>query len=192
MDPMDVRYNQIYWVDRDERGYSTGGGLTDPRTGEMIAARVRLESDRVRTSSRYWQSYDAIGAGGGDDHATIPLPAYSTPDTEQQLSLLRQALLTAHEVGHSLGFDHNWSSSMNDRASVMEYPSPRIKIVNGKIDLTDAYPETDRRLRHHDGPLRVYAISTRQGEGGFERDHRRHAETGAGIYPLDRSSLESL
>jgi hypothetical protein len=28
---------------------------------------------------------------------------------------------------------------MNDRASVMEYPSPRIKIVNGKIDLTDAY-----------------------------------------------------
>ncbi len=57
MDPMDVRYNQIYWVDRDERGYSTGGGLTDPRTGEIIAARVRLESDRVRTASRYWQSY---------------------------------------------------------------------------------------------------------------------------------------
>jgi len=42
MDIMDVRYNQIYWVDRDERGYSTGGGLTDPRTGEIIAARVRL------------------------------------------------------------------------------------------------------------------------------------------------------
>ena len=59
MDPMDVRYNQIYWVDRDERGYSTGGGLTDPRTGEIIAARVRLESDRVRTMSRYWQSYRA-------------------------------------------------------------------------------------------------------------------------------------
>jgi hypothetical protein len=28
---------------------------------------------------------------------------------------------------------------MNDRASVMEYPSPRIKLVDGKIDLTDAY-----------------------------------------------------
>ena len=28
---------------------------------------------------------------------------------------------------------------MNDRASVMEYPSPRIKVANGKIDLTDAY-----------------------------------------------------
>ncbi len=146
MDPMDVRYNQIYWVDRDERGYSTGGGLTDPRTGEILAARVRLESDRVRTVSRYWQTYEPPIGGGGNSGSDFEegffepgLPPYSTPETEQQLVLLRQALLTAHETGHTLGFDHNWNSSMNDRASVMEYPSPRIKIVNGKIDLTDAY-----------------------------------------------------
>jgi hypothetical protein len=136
MDPMDIRYNQIYWVNRDERGYSTGGGLTDPRTGEILAARVRLESDRIRTASRYWQSYMPTGA---DDQFWAPLPPYSTPDTEQQLVMLRQALLSAHEVGHSLGFGHNWNSSMNERASVMEYPSPRIKLVNGKIDLSDAY-----------------------------------------------------
>jgi hypothetical protein len=145
MDPMDVRYNQIYWVNRDERGYSTGGGLTDPRTGEIIAARVRLESDRVRTASRYWQSYvpGAASTSGGDpqndEGMFLALPPYSTPETEQQLSLLREALLTAHEVGHSLGFGHNFTSSLNDRASVMEYPSPRIKVTNGKIDLTDAY-----------------------------------------------------
>jgi hypothetical protein len=136
MDPMDVRYNQIYWVDRDERGYSTGGGLTDPRTGEILAARVRLESDRVHTMSRYWQSYEPPT---GNQDNFFDLPPYSTPETEGQLALLRQALLTAHETGHSLGFGHNWTSSMNGRASVMEYPSPRLKVVNGKIDLTDAY-----------------------------------------------------
>jgi Met-zincin len=145
MDPMDIRYNQIYWVDRDERGYSTGGGLTDPRTGEILAARVRLESDRVRTASNYWKGYMPPTAGSNGNGSSneeeffAPPPPYSTPETEAQLILMRQALLTAHETGHSLGFGHNWASSINDRASVMEYPSPRIKLVNGKIDLTDSY-----------------------------------------------------
>jgi hypothetical protein len=79
------------------------------------------------------------GSDGQNDFFFLPDAPYSSPDSEQQLMLLRQALLTAHEVGHSLGFGHNWNSSINDRASVMEYPSPRLKLVNGKIDLTDAY-----------------------------------------------------
>jgi hypothetical protein len=181
MDPMDVRYNQIYWVDRDERGYSTGGGLTDPRTGELLAARVRLESDRVRTVSRYWQSYmpPATGGAGGndqDDGFFAPLPPYSTPDTEQQLVLLREALLAAHEVGHSLGFSHNWNSSMNGRASVMEYPSPRIKLVNGKIDLTDAY---QKEIGAYDIMMVRYAYSEfapekeKAGLDGIIRDMRK-------------------
>ena len=180
MDPMDVRYNQIYWVNRDERGYSTGGGLTDPRTGEILAARVRLESDRVRTASRYWQSYfpgapRANGDSQHDDGFFLALPPYSTPETEQQLSLLREALLTAHEVGHSLGFGHNFNSSLNDRASVMEYPSPRIKLVNGKIDLTDAY---QKEIGAYDIMMVRYAYSEfapnqeKAGLDGVVRDMR--------------------
>jgi hypothetical protein len=164
MDPMDVRYNQIYWVDRDERGYSTGGGLTDPRTGEIIAARVRLESDRVRTASRYWQSYmpGTSGSGGNAEGesanagSVTAVHAYSTPDSELQLSLLREALLAAHETGHSLGFEHNWVSSMNERASVMEYPSPRLEITNGKIDLTDAY---EKEIGAYDTMMVRYAYT---------------------------------
>ena len=59
---------------------------------------------------------------------------------EDALVSARQALVTAHEVGHTLGFGHNWAASMNDRASVMEYPTPRIRLTaDEKIDLNDAY-----------------------------------------------------
>src|SRR5213079_196559 len=47
-DPMDVRYNVIQWVHRSTRGWSYGGGIADPRTGEMIKGQVTLGSLRVR------------------------------------------------------------------------------------------------------------------------------------------------
>jgi hypothetical protein len=48
--------------------------------------------------------------------------------------------LAAHEVGHTLGLAHNYVASVANRASVMDYPSPRIKIVGNKaLDLSDAY-----------------------------------------------------
>ena len=34
--PLDIRYNVINWVHRSTRGWSTGGSVTDPRTGEII------------------------------------------------------------------------------------------------------------------------------------------------------------
>ncbi len=35
-DPMDIRYNMINWVHRSTRGWSSGGSVSDPRTGEII------------------------------------------------------------------------------------------------------------------------------------------------------------
>jgi hypothetical protein len=53
--------------------------------------------------------------------------------------LHRQSLLTAHELGHALGFGHNFASSLNERASVMEYPTPRVKVTAGKLDLSEPF-----------------------------------------------------
>jgi len=150
MDPMDVRYNQIYWVDRDERR------TTPPAAASPIPAPAK-SWPRASASNptgphcqplfgRPMNPRSAVAAGRRQrfrgrisGRRRAALPPYSTPETEQQLVLLRQALLTAHETGHTLGFDHKLDVQHERSRSVMEYPSPRIKIVNGKIDLTDAY-----------------------------------------------------
>ena len=46
--PMDVRYNMIHWVHRATRGWSYGGWISDPRTGEIIKGNVSLGSLRLR------------------------------------------------------------------------------------------------------------------------------------------------
>ena len=56
------------------------------------------------------------------------------------MALARVRQLSAHEVGHTLGFPHNYiASTYGGRASVMDYPAPLAKITNGEIDLSDAY-----------------------------------------------------
>ena len=48
VDPLDVRYNVIQWVHRSTRGWSYGGSVSDPRTGEIIKGHVSLGSLRIR------------------------------------------------------------------------------------------------------------------------------------------------
>ena len=59
----------------------------------------------------------------------------------KEMALARIRQLSAHEVGHTLGIAHNFAASVNDRASVMDYPHPLITIDNGAINLANAYAE---------------------------------------------------
>ncbi|MGO9894294.1 MAG: zinc-dependent metalloprotease, partial [Bryobacteraceae bacterium] len=129
MDPMDVRYNVIQWVHRYTRGWSYGAAITDPRTGEIIKGQVTLGSLRGRQDYLIFESLLAPYEEGK------PVP----PEMEQVvLARLRQ--LAAHEVGHTLGLVHNYAASTNNRASVMDYPPPTVKLSpSGAIDLSDAY-----------------------------------------------------
>jgi hypothetical protein len=126
-DPLDVRYNVINWVHRSTRGWSYGSSVTDPRTGEIIKGHVLLGSLRIRQ--------DVLLARG-------LMSAYDELDPKTSPSIMalqRIRQLSAHEVGHTLGLDHNMAASSYGRASVMDYPAPYIKIVNGKLDLSEAY-----------------------------------------------------
>jgi len=125
---MDVRYNVINWVHRATRGWSYGSSVVDPRTGEIIKGHVTLGSLRVR------QDY-LIALG-----LTSPFKEGNTDTTvQQEMALDRIRQLSAHEVGHTLGIAHNFAASENNRASVMDYPHPKISIKNGKISLEGAY-----------------------------------------------------
>ena len=55
------------------------------------------------------------------------------------MALARIRQLSAHEVGHTLGFTHNFAASTISRASVMDYPHPQIYFKEGKIDFSNAY-----------------------------------------------------
>ena len=52
-----------------------------------------------------------------------------TPAGLEEWAVSRIRQLSAHEVGHTLGLAHNYTASTNDRASVMDYPYPYVKLA---------------------------------------------------------------
>lgn len=128
VDPRDVRYNIVNWDERQTRSWSYGGGVVDPRTGEIIKGNVVLGGLRLRQDI---QIFEAL-LGTAQENS-------GGPNDPIRISLARLRQLGAHEVGHAIGLVHNFEGSTQGRSSVMDYPFPGIAIVDGKLDLTDAY-----------------------------------------------------
>ncbi len=128
-DPLDVRYNVIQWVHRSTRGWSYGASVTDPRTGEIIKGHVSLGSLRIRQDFMIAQALMEKPFATRDDNHEVLM----------ELALARIRQLSAHEVGHTLGFTHNFAASTDGDASVMDYPHPKAELVNGKINFSNAY-----------------------------------------------------
>ena len=127
--PLDARYNVINWVHRSTRGWSTGASVTDPRTGEIIKGVVTLGSLRVRQDYLIFEGLLAPYTNGTE-----------MPPEIAQYALARIRQLSAHEIGHTLGFGHNYYDSQAGRISVLDYPHPLVTLRNdGSLDLSQVY-----------------------------------------------------
>ncbi|MDH3272195.1 MAG: zinc-dependent metalloprotease, partial [Gemmatimonadota bacterium] len=135
---------------RRTRGYSYGNTIIDPRTGEIVRGVVNLGSLRLRQDYLHGQGMvpqfpTGISEQDSDLGEFADAPVYDylaqvAPGTDAvEMALARVRQLSAHEVGHTIGFPHNYMASAYGRESVMDYPAPYVQIVGDRIDLSEAY-----------------------------------------------------
>ncbi|MDM4768434.1 zinc-dependent metalloprotease [Pelomonas sp. SE-A7] len=124
-DPEDVRYSIIRWVPSSIPN-AYGPHLSDPRSGEILNANIVMYHN-IQKILREWY---IMQAGAVDVRAqSLPLPDDLMGDLV--------AMVVTHEVGHSLGFQHNqkassqypfeklrdakWLKEMGHVSSIMDY-----------------------------------------------------------------------
>jgi hypothetical protein len=106
--PEDVRYSVIRWLPSTTENAS-GPHISDPRTGEILNADIQFYND-VMNLARDWYF---VQVGPLDPRAQkLPLP-------DELMGRLLEYVV-CHEVGHTLGFQHNM------KASSM-YPADKIR-----------------------------------------------------------------
>ncbi|MSU50102.1 MAG: DUF5117 domain-containing protein [Opitutus sp.] len=165
-DAGDIRYNVLRWTSSPNPPFGGyGPSFVNPRTGQIIGADVMLEwtfvTNRMkidRINSDTAESFDRRGRPrcelGDQLHASMLAGVHAlkfdgAPDLDQN-RLLKEGIyyLVIHELGHTLGLNHNMKSSqlhdarkVHDAAiteevgltgSVMDYPAVNLAPVGVK------------------------------------------------------------
>jgi hypothetical protein len=98
-DPGDVRYHVIRWLPSTTEN-SVGPSIADPRSGEILDADVEIYHNVMNLATMWYFTQ----VGSLDPRAKhLPLP-------DDLMGRLIEYVV-AHEVGHTLGFEHNMKAS---------------------------------------------------------------------------------
>jgi len=143
--PEDVRYSVIRWLPSIVEN-ATGPHIADPRTGEILNADIQFYHNIMNLLSDWY----FLQVGPLDPRAQkLPLP-------EDLMGRLLQ-FVVAHEVGHTLGFQHNmkasstypqekvrdreWVKKMGFAPSIMDYARfDYVAQPEDRIDVEDLVP----------------------------------------------------
>lgn len=175
-DPADIRYNVIRWVSSAQPTYGAiGPSFVNPKTGQIIGADITVEWYSGSATPNLDELFNAAAKesapemhfpGMGDNHnynyctlaqelknqftAGLTVLDIAGGDTKEISEMHRQFLtyLIMHEMGHTLGLNHNMKASqmlspaeVNNKeitrkigliGSVMDYPAINVTLDHGK------------------------------------------------------------
>lgn len=176
--PEDARYSVLRWLPSTVEN-AFGPSISDPRTGEILEADIQLHQNMLNMV-RDWYLVQASPLDPRAQH--LPLP-------DDLMGQLLQMVVT-HEVGHSIGLQHNmkasamypaekvrdkaWVKQMGFTPSIMDYAR-----MNYVAQPEDGFEPAD--LIPRIGPYDVFAI-----KWGYA------PVTGAATPEAERSALDTL
>ncbi|MDM7914142.1 MAG: zinc-dependent metalloprotease [Candidatus Eisenbacteria bacterium] len=158
-DPADLRYHVVRWMLQPGASYAVGPSRTDPRTGKILDADIRVSADIARVVYREWTDQVApISMGPGVDRAGFEtlervyaegmanqasfglglagargLFDPDSPEGRRYLDAYIEGLV-CHELGHTLGLRHNFkSSTVNDLQQLQDPDRTRRVGITGSI-----------------------------------------------------------
>lgn len=171
-DAGDIRYNVIRWTSSPNPPFGGyGPSFTNPKTGQILGADIMLEWIYLSNRRKAAQTFDIIGlqqvespvqgkhfCTAGHHHSDnlaygqAVLESYNFDDIQKDTFLIQCLIeLVLHEVGHTLGLNHNFAGSyvatneqFQDKAygekfgissSVMDYNIPNISPDKNKQGL---------------------------------------------------------